>query len=100
MDSFMKTNLRAPRLHLLLGVTVLLGCAVSVTAFQRSSRAKDKELWDGRPATAASRPQGVICLGDVDLEHGVTALSVLQPGRVLALLVHENDTCNKQSGGT
>jgi multidrug resistance efflux pump len=88
----MGTKLRTVRLYLLLGLTVLLGCAVSMTAFQRSSRAEDREPGDGSPATAAGKPRGVICLGDVDLERGITSLSVLQPGRVLALLVHENDS--------
>src|SRR5438445_7002456 len=82
MDSFMGNNLRTVRLYLLLGLTVLLGCAVSMTAFQRSSRAEAREPGDRSPATAAGKPQGVICLGDVDLERGITSLSVLQPGRV------------------
>ena len=46
----------------------------------------------GAAVTAAGKSQGVMCLGDVDLEHGVTSLSVLQPGRVSELLAHENDS--------
>lgn len=51
-----------------------------------------------RPATALSAPsadsaistEAVVCFGTVDLEHGVTSLSPLQPGRVAEILVREN----------
>lgn len=36
--------------------------------------------------------QGVVCFGQVDLIHGVTALVPLQPGRVAELLVKEGQT--------
>ncbi|HEV3084948.1 MAG TPA: HlyD family efflux transporter periplasmic adaptor subunit [Gemmataceae bacterium] len=87
----MRANLRIPRLFLMLGVALVLGFAVSMAAFQHSSAAADKEPSDGRAAQGVSKSEGVICLGDVDLEHGITALSVLQPGRVAELLAHEND---------
>ena len=41
-------------------------------------------------APAASRSEGVICFGTVDLERGVSSLYPLQPGRVTEVLVAEN----------
>jgi multidrug efflux pump subunit AcrA (membrane-fusion protein) len=89
----MLKKVRAPRLYVFLGLVVLLVCAVSVGwAFQHSATADDNEARDGRATMAAGKSQRVVCLGDVDLEHGVTSLSVLQPGRVSEVLVHENDS--------
>ena len=44
------------------------------------------------PAAAPSGNEkgGVVCFGTVDLEHGVTSLCPLQPGRVKEVLVREN----------
>jgi multidrug resistance efflux pump len=46
------------------------------------------------PHAAATPPaadhEGVVCFGTVDLEHGVSALSPLQPGRVVEILAAEN----------
>jgi len=44
------------------------------------------------PADSASSTEAVVCFGTVDLEHGVTSLLPLQPGRVTAVLVRENQT--------
>jgi HlyD family secretion protein len=41
-------------------------------------------------APADSRQDRVVCFGTVDLEHGVTSLSPLQPGRVAEVLAAEN----------
>ena len=41
--------------------------------------------------------EGVVCYGTVDLEHGVTALSPLQPSRVTRVRVSENQVV---TGGT
>jgi HlyD family secretion protein len=51
-----------------------------------------------RPATARAAPlgdvaasgEGVVCFGTVDLEHGISSLLALQPGRVSEVLVQEN----------
>ncbi len=40
--------------------------------------------------TAPTGPDGVVCFGTVDLEHGVASLDPLQPGRVIEVLVSEN----------
>jgi multidrug resistance efflux pump len=50
----------------------------------------------GGPAVSAEE-EPVVCYGLVDLEHGSTMLSPLQPGRVARILVHENE---KVSAGT
>jgi multidrug resistance efflux pump len=42
------------------------------------------------PADAATAAGGVVCFGTVDLEHGVTSLFPLQPGRVAEVPVRES----------
>lgn len=47
------------------------------------------------PATASPGEEAaepILCFGHVDLESGVTALAPERPGRVAAVLVHENET--------
>jgi multidrug resistance efflux pump len=85
--SIMMNIVRRSRFWLLGGLAVLLVCCVSATrAFQGAS---EKE---GEPGAAEPvRSPGVVCLGYIDLEPGVTSLSPLQPGRVTEVLVHEND---------
>lgn len=41
---------------------------------------------------SSAEDKGVVCFGQVDLTHGVTALVPLQPGRVSELLVEEGQT--------
>ena len=65
------------------------GGAGSIFAL-RSWAAGDGEVADGRVPSLAAKASAVVCLGDVDLEHGITALSVLQPGRVSEVLAQEN----------
>jgi HlyD family secretion protein len=86
----MKKNLRGTRLFLLLGVALLCAGGGSISAL-RSWAADDSETPASAP-TAARKPRAVVCLGEVDLQHGITALSVLQPGRVSEVLVQENDS--------
>jgi multidrug resistance efflux pump len=42
--------------------------------------------------TASTDSEGIVCFGQVDLMHGVTALFPLQPGRVAEVLVEEGQT--------
>jgi HlyD family secretion protein len=44
-----------------------------------------------KPSTPAE-DEGIVCFGQVDLIHGVTALVPLQPGRVTEVLVEEGQT--------
>jgi multidrug resistance efflux pump len=43
-------------------------------------------------SAGATEGEGIVCFGQVDLIHGVTALVPLQPGRVTELLVEEGQT--------
>jgi multidrug resistance efflux pump len=64
---------------------LLLTSAVSATwALQHSDTMPDS------PAVSAPAP-GVVALGYVDLEHGVTSLFPISSGRVAELLTREND---------
>jgi multidrug resistance efflux pump len=51
--------------------------------------------WSGRPAredtsAAPAEPDGIPCVGRVDVEPGVAKLSALRPGRIAAVLVGDN----------
>ena len=56
--------------------------------FRGAVRARDVPI--PAPPPAAPAAGGIICFGTVDLEHGVTSLYPLQPGRVAEVLVREN----------
>src|SRR5947209_8937671 len=84
----MKSTRKRSRLWLLAGLTATLVCGVSASrAFQVASIVP---METSQP-TDAVQPPAVVCLGYVDLEPSVTSLTVLQPGRVTEVLVHEND---------
>ncbi len=61
---------------------------------RRAARARDVPL-PASPEHAAPAAGGVVCFGTVDLEHGVTSLYPLQPGRVAEVLVRENQVVSK-----
>jgi HlyD family secretion protein len=82
-------------LRTLIVLAVGLALTAAAVAFRRSAAMA--------PAAPAPRPDdavdagvareehaGVVCFGVVDLEHGVTSLHPLQPGRVAEMLVQEN----------
>jgi multidrug resistance efflux pump len=48
-----------------------------------------------RKDATSSGKHGVVCFGQVDLEHGVTALYPLQPGRVVEVPVQEGQTVSE-----
>ncbi len=84
-----------------LGVSVL-AASVAGTGWALYTRAGDTPAKGGdTPATAASGARAregngtgnsVVCFGHVDVEPGITALYPVQPGRVVEVLVHEDDT--------
>ena len=80
--------------RLLLGSTVLALIGVlaiaTVRTFRDSATARAAVAGDPEPA-----PGGVVCFGTVDLEHGVTSLLPLQPGRVVEVAVRENQAVEK-----
>jgi multidrug resistance efflux pump len=45
-----------------------------------------------KKSTTSTEGEGIVCFGQVDLIHGVTALFPLQPGRVAEVLVEEGQT--------
>ena len=80
-------------------LVVATGAALIFAAvwFRRTAASPTAEVKP--PRTAASSPQGegIVCFGTVDLEHGVAALTSTQPGRVVEVLVEENQ---EVAGGT
>jgi multidrug resistance efflux pump len=81
----MTSNPHLSRLLLIAGLVVLLTSAVSATwGLQHSDTATD------RTGATPSAP-GVVALGYVDLEHGVSSLFPIQSGRVAEVMAHEND---------
>jgi len=74
-----------------LGV-VALGVATPLAGvlFSNSLAPAPSPAPEARTVPASAGGAGVICFGRVDLAHGVTSLYSLQPGRVAAVLVEEN----------
>ncbi len=73
----------ANRLTALIG-TCILGTSLLGASWVLHSRAESP---DGK--SVAPPEQGVVCFGHVDVEHGVTSLYPLQPGRVAEVAARE-----------
>ncbi|MDR3636762.1 MAG: biotin/lipoyl-binding protein [Isosphaeraceae bacterium] len=75
--------------RLLLWSTVMTVAGAALTAsalfFRHPAAARAAPTGEAEPV-----PEGVVCFGTVDLEHGVASLLPLQPGRVAEVLAHEN----------
>ena len=65
---------------------VAAGLVSFALSYRRPAMAQKEPATDPGPVAA----EGVVCFGLVDLEHGVTSLFPLQPGRVAEVLVQEN----------
>src|SRR5262245_37639013 len=80
-------NKRLNQALLVVALAVLITCAVSARMLHPAQEAS------GAPdvATVPAGTHSVVCLGLVDLEHGVASLSLLQPGRVVEVPAHEGD---------
>src|SRR4051794_26675898 len=77
----MSRYLRQPRVFGLLGLAALAAGGLAT-------------LKGAGPTPAESHPfaaPGVVCFGHVDVEHGVASLAPVQPGRVVEVLVAENE---------
>jgi multidrug resistance efflux pump len=48
-------------------------------------------------AKGSTGAEGAVCFGQVDLEHGVTAIYPLQPGRVIEVLVQEGQSVSAET---
>ncbi len=83
----------APDRGLLLVVVMAAVCAAllatSIILFH-AARARDVPLPAPTTTTPGPAATGIVCFGTVDLEHGVTSVCPLQPGRVAEILVREN----------
>jgi multidrug resistance efflux pump len=73
-----------------LGLAVL-GIGLPVAGMLTSCSSTSSSSASIGDANAPVGGQGVVCVGQVDLEHGVTALYPLQPGRVAEVPVHEGE---------
>ena len=73
-------------------IVAAVGAALILAAvrFQRTAAAPAADVWPPPAATTSREGEGVVCFGTVDLEHGVAALTSIQPGRVTDVLVAEN----------
>ncbi len=79
----MTNSNRIKQALLIVALAVLMICVVSARwAFPPAAAVE---------AAADAAPQAVVCLGLVDLEHGIASLGLLQPGRVVEIPVHEAD---------
>ena len=69
-----------------------VGAALILAAvrFQHTAAGPAADVGPPRAAAASHDGEGVVCFGTVDLEHGVAALTSIQPGRVTDVLVAEN----------
>ena len=79
---------------LLLLVLLAVSTPAAGLLFSYSSRGAPPASGERNQEKSArsAEDEGVVCFGQVDLIHGVTALAPLQPGRVAELLVEEGQT--------
>ena len=86
--------MKTKRFLQLVGLAVLLagvaGAGWAATHLWKSQSPSHAE--DGESVSANSDKEGVVCIGYVDVEHGVRTLAPLRPGRVAEVFVHENQT--------
>jgi multidrug resistance efflux pump len=76
-------------------VAAAIAAALITAALLFRSAATARDAPGSPPATKSpvqGEGQGVVCFGTVDLEQGTTALAPLQPGRVAAVNVRENQS--------
>jgi multidrug resistance efflux pump len=73
-------------------VAVFVGAALifATLRFRGTGAAPAADAGQPPVASTSREGEGVVCFGTVDLEHGVAALTSLQPGRVTEVLVAEN----------
>jgi multidrug resistance efflux pump len=82
----MTANHRPRRLFWILGVVILLATAIGAGVIMNPTHAGDTGTQDKDNSPA---PFGVVCLGYVDVEAGVTPLNPPQPGKVAEVLAEE-----------
>src|SRR5260370_39092634 len=92
----MTLKARGTRFWLVLGLSGLVA-SVAGAGWLLQPAAGDGPRPAADETTGARRGSRVVCLGHVDAERGVSALSPLQSGRVARVLVGEGDAV--QAGG-
>jgi multidrug resistance efflux pump len=85
----MRTYLRPRYLFGVLGVTIVAGSILGARLLHSPSRADDAA--GNLPAPPSRSGMGVVCFGYVDMEHGITSLDPLVPGRVMGVEVREGE---------
>jgi membrane fusion protein (multidrug efflux system) len=86
----MKTKMILQLVGLAVLLTGIAGAGWTANHLWKSQSSSHAE--DGDSAGRESDKEGVVCIGYVDVEHGVRTLAPLRPGRVVEVLVHENQT--------
>ncbi len=84
--------MNATKIALILGIVLLVvGVGAAIHYRQDDPVANASGSSDTKRAGSAGddEPNGVVCTGYVDLEHGIRSLAPLRPGRVAAILAHE-----------
>jgi multidrug resistance efflux pump len=86
---------RVALLRPLVAAAIAAALIAAALLFRGAATARDAPA----PTAATTPPQpqgeGVVCFGTVDLEQGTTALAPLQPGRVAAVNIRENQSVAK-----
>lgn len=92
-----RTSTSRRLLWLLLLLLIAAGTPAAGLLFSYSSRGEPPSPSQSRERSASdtTAAAGVVCFGQVDLEHGVTAIFPVQPGRVAELLVQEGQTVSE-----
>src|SRR5260370_41657945 len=88
-EAVIRTRSSSRRLILLLGVAALIiSAAGALPALVPNLRIGSQ----GRESAESPTTQRVVCFGYVDVEHGVTPLYPLAPGRVVKVEVRESQS--------
>src|SRR5579871_6832287 len=91
----MKRSFTPRRAWWLLLLILLAACTPAAgLLFSYSSRGTPPAPGEttAKKSSTSTEGEGIVCFGQVDLIHGVTALFPLQPGRVAEVLVEEGQT--------
>ena len=92
-----RTSTSRRLLWVLLLLLIAAGTPAAGLLFSYSSRGEPPSPSQSRDKSASNTTGagGVVCFGQVDLEHGVTAIFPVQPGRVAEVLVQEGQTVSE-----
>jgi multidrug resistance efflux pump len=83
---------RARLLRPLVAAAIAAALIAAALFFRGAATARDAPAPAAATTMTPAQGEGVVCFGTVDLEQGTTALAPLQPGRVTAVNVRENQS--------